>query len=64
MDERFRDLTGTPPSEGFDRVLYAGLPEWEAEQDRRANGIPLHPTIVEKLRALAGEFDIPFDLAP
>ena len=61
MDERLRDLRSTPPAAGYDRVLYAGLPEWEAEQDRRANGIPLHPTVVEKLRRRGEETGIEFD---
>ena len=61
MDERLRDLRSTPPAAGYDRVLYAGLPEWETEQDRRANGIPLHPIVVEKLRKRSEETGIPFD---
>ena len=34
MDDFLRALRTTPPAPGHDRVLYAGLPEWEAEQDR------------------------------
>ena len=55
MDERLRDIRNTPPAPGYDRVYYAGLPEWEKEQDGRANGVPLHPTVVAKLRDLAVE---------
>jgi LDH2 family malate/lactate/ureidoglycolate dehydrogenase len=61
MDERLRDLRSTPPAAGYDRVIYAGLPEWETEQERRANGIPLHPTVVEKLRERARATGIAFD---
>ncbi len=64
LDERLRDLRSTPPAQGFDRVLYAGLPEWETEQDRRANGIPLHPSVIEKLRDLAARTGIAFEAAP
>ena len=61
MDARLRDITSTPPAPGYDRVLYAGLPEWEAQQDRTAKGVLLHPTVVEKLRALAREEGLQYD---
>ncbi len=62
MDDLLRDLQSTKPAPGYDRVLYAGIPEWEAEQDHRANGIPLHPTVVEDLRGYAEKVGVPFDL--
>lgn len=62
MDGRMRDLRSTMPAPGFDRVLVAGLPEWEAEQDRRANGIPLHPSVIEMLRRHAEHDGLPFDI--
>jgi len=62
MDERLRDIRNTPPAPGYDRVYYAGLPEWEAEQDNRAHGVPLHPSVLVKLRTLATETGAPFDL--
>ena len=55
MDARLRSVRETPPAPGFERVYHAGLPEFETERDRRANGVPLHPTVVEKLRALGAE---------
>ena len=62
MDERLRDIRTTPPAPGYDRVYYAGLPEWEAELDHRANGVPLHPTVLVNLRTLATETGATFDL--
>jgi len=62
MDEFVRDLRSTRPAPGFDRVLVAGIPEWEAEQERRANGIPLHPEVVDQLRGYAAEAGIAFDI--
>jgi LDH2 family malate/lactate/ureidoglycolate dehydrogenase len=62
MDVRLRDIRTTPPAPGYDRVYYAGLPEWEAEQDNRANGVPLHPSVVVNLRELAGEMGATFEL--
>ncbi len=48
---------------GHDRVYYAGLPEVETEAERRANGVPLHPEVVDWFRDICAEFEIPFDLA-
>jgi LDH2 family malate/lactate/ureidoglycolate dehydrogenase len=46
MDDFVRMLKATPPAAGCERVLYPGQLEWEAEQDRRATGIPLHPDVL------------------
>ena len=62
MDEFIRALNATPPAPGHDRVLVPGQPEWEMEQDRRANGIPLHREVVEWFRDICHEMDIPFTL--
>jgi LDH2 family malate/lactate/ureidoglycolate dehydrogenase len=62
MDVRLRDIRTTPPAPGYDRVYYAGLPEWEAEQDHRANGVPLHPTVLVNLRELATETGAVFNV--
>jgi len=53
-----RGLRDTPPAPGHDRVLYAGLSEHETELDRRANGIPYHPDVVEWFRKTAVDLDV------
>ncbi len=60
MDELLRTLEETPASPGHDRVLYPGLPEFEVEQERKANGIPLHREVVDWFRDICGEMDVPF----
>ena len=60
MDDFLRTLRSTPPAPGQERVLYPGLPEFEAEQDRRANGIPLHREVVQWLKDTCAELGIPF----
>ncbi len=60
FDAYMQMLKNCPPAPGHDRVLTPGEPEWAAEDDRRANGIPLHPAVVEDLQKLADELDIPF----
>ena len=63
MDDLLRDLKSTKPAPGFDRVLVAGLPEWENLQDRKPNGVPLHPSVVDQLRDYAVEIGAEFDLS-
>ncbi len=62
MDEWLQTLKDTPPAPGADRVLVAGQMEWEAEQDRKANGIPLHPDVIQWFRDTCAEMGIPFIL--
>jgi LDH2 family malate/lactate/ureidoglycolate dehydrogenase len=46
MDRMLLTLQETPPAPGHERVLYPGLPEFEEERVRRANGIPLHREVI------------------
>ena len=36
--------------------------EAEIEKERKANGIPLHPKVLQDLKDLAKELDIKYDL--
>ena len=58
MDVFLSGLRETPPSKGHDRVLYAGLDEHETEVDRRANGIPYHPDVVQMFKDTAAEVGV------
>ena len=62
MDEWLQTLKETPPAPGAERVLVAGQMEWEAEQDRIANGVPLHPDVIQWFRETCSQMDIPFNL--
>jgi LDH2 family malate/lactate/ureidoglycolate dehydrogenase len=59
MDAMLQRLKNTRPAPGHDRVLYPGLSEYEDEQDRRANGIPLHKEVVQWIQDTASEFAVP-----
>ena len=59
MDDYMRTLKETPPAPGHDRVLVAGQLEWETEQERRRNGIPLHREVVEWFDQICQELKIP-----
>jgi LDH2 family malate/lactate/ureidoglycolate dehydrogenase len=62
MDDLLRALKDSPKAEGQDRIYVAGEPEWECEQERRRNGIPLAPALVTQLRELSAETGVPFAL--
>ena len=58
MDKFLRYLKETPPAPGHDRVYYAGLPEYEEEQVRRRDGIPLHKEVVEWFDSITAELSV------
>jgi len=59
MDAMIQELHATPPEPGVDRVLVAGDPEFDAEAERRARGIPLHTTQYEAIVATARRVGAP-----
>ena len=59
MDLVLKMLRETKPAAGHDRVLYPGLSEHEEEQDRRANGIPLHKEVIQWFDDITSELSIP-----
>jgi LDH2 family malate/lactate/ureidoglycolate dehydrogenase len=63
IDDLLRSLKDSPKAEGAERIWVAGEPEWECEQRRRREGIPLAPGLVRQLRSLAAELGVPFSLA-
>lgn len=62
MDRLLGELRGTPPQPGEARVYVAGDIELSTAQERSADGIPLHPSIVDDLQALGKEYGVPCDL--
>ncbi len=63
MDIFLRGLADTPPAPGEERVLYPGLPEAEAEVERRANGVPYHVEVIEWFRTAGNERGMSFPFA-
>jgi LDH2 family malate/lactate/ureidoglycolate dehydrogenase len=62
MDGMLEGLRNTRPAPGHDRVYYAGLPEYETEIERRRDGIPLHPEVIDWFKGICAEFNIPWRL--
>ncbi|HLA54224.1 MAG TPA: Ldh family oxidoreductase [Flavitalea sp.] len=60
MDKWIRTFRAAATVPGQDRVLIPGDPERESEEERIANGIPLHESVVADLRKVADEFELNF----
>lgn len=58
MDEWLLMMKSTPPAPGHDRVLVAGQPEAEVEEERRRDGIPLHNPVAEWIRDTCAELGV------
>jgi len=62
MDDIIRRLKNSAKAEGHNRIYIHGEKEFEMEDDRRANGIPLHPKVVADLQKIAKETGIEYNL--
>jgi LDH2 family malate/lactate/ureidoglycolate dehydrogenase len=58
MDELLRLMRSTPRVDEAEPVIYPGWKEHHARIDREANGIPLHPKVVEYLADLCAELGV------
>ena len=58
MDAYLRSILDCKPAPGESRVVYAGFPEHEAEIDRRANGIPYHPEVIQWFNGVMEQLEI------
>ncbi len=62
MDAWIRMLEATTPAQGHERVLYPGRLEVEEHVKREAEGIPLHPEVLDWFKSICGELSIPYRL--
>lgn len=53
MDDMIEALKASPRAEGEERIYVAGEPEAECERQRRQEGIPLAPALVQQCSAVA-----------
>ncbi len=61
VDEYIRVFRATKPASGTTGTIIPGDPERQAECERRGNGVPLLPTVIEELRDISTKTGIPFD---
>ena len=62
MDEYLRALLDCKPAPGESRGVYPGIPEHEAELERRAEGIPYHPEVIEWFKKTMADLGVTDDL--
>ena len=62
MDDYLRALLDCKPAPGESRVVYPGIPEHEAELERRAEGIPYHPEVIEWFKKTMADLGVTDDL--
>lgn len=60
MDNWIDRFKNTTPIDPANPVLIPGQPEFEMENQRMANGIPLFETVVEELKGLGEKFGVEF----
>ncbi len=63
MDAMIHSLHRARPAAGHDRIYVPGEIEFETEQERRRNGIPLADTTVQELRELSAQYGVPLNLS-
>jgi len=62
MDEMIDAFEALPTLPGVKKICVAGGYETEIMKDRKANGIPLDPEVIQDLQELAKELGIKYDL--
>ena len=58
MDNWIKTFRAAAPVTGQEKVIIPGDPEREIEVERRKNGIPVLPSVIESLKILAERFEI------
>ena len=53
----------TKPAPGIERVVYAGLPEYEEKIERENHGIPYHPEVLDWFKNICAELGIDWKLS-
>jgi len=62
MDDIIRRLKGSAKAEGAERIYIHGEKEFEEEDRRWREGIPLHPKTVATMQQIARELGVEYDL--
>jgi LDH2 family malate/lactate/ureidoglycolate dehydrogenase len=63
MDRQLRTFKESRKVPGAERIYVAGEPEFEKTRYHREHGVPVHVKVWDGLKKLAGELNIPFELA-
>jgi LDH2 family malate/lactate/ureidoglycolate dehydrogenase len=59
MERMVREIRESPRASGSERIYLPGEIEWEFEERRRQEGIPVPPEVLEELRQLGERYSLP-----
>ena len=62
MDDIIQRLKNSPKAEGQERIYIHGEKEFEMEEERRVNGVLLHPKVLADMKAIAHEVGVDYGL--
>ncbi len=62
MDDYLRSILECKPAPGESRVVYPGYPEYEYEVERREQGIPYHPEVIEWFKKTTDDLGVDHNL--
>ena len=62
MDRMLKFYHDLPKAKGVTRITIPGELEWDLEQARRKNGLPLDEEVIQSLQDLSGDFNIDYDI--
>lgn len=63
MDRMIQVYHDLPKAKGVKNITIPGQLEWDLENDRRKNGIPLDEVVIQSLKELGTEFKVDYDLS-
>lgn len=61
MDAMIREVKAQPRAKGVEKIMVAGEPEYNTEQDRRKKGVPLSDAVVNDLTKLGTKVGLSFE---
>lgn len=62
MDAMIQEYRSLPKAPGIERIYVSGEIEQEIERKRKAEGIPLHLSVLDGLKELAGQLGVEYDI--
>jgi L-2-hydroxycarboxylate dehydrogenase (NAD+) len=62
MDDLMQRLKNSPKADDQERIYIHGEKEFEIEQERRINGVSLHPKVIADMEAIAKDMGVVYDL--
>jgi LDH2 family malate/lactate/ureidoglycolate dehydrogenase len=62
LEKYYEYIKSSPPGEGFEKVYLPGELEYDSEQKRLIEGIPIPHSVIDELKEIASELGIEFNI--